>query len=363
MANYLITFLQALQLVALGPCLFVIFFLMVTSRNWVRIIIPVGYFLCLACSFALPLLSLFHIEKTDGTFALFLIGETLIPAFCYLLILQFIYGKTPSIWYWFILALPIIGGGPFIYSAIHLDEFCIMNQYCLETDSMKRLYAIFSASLIFLLLLAHYASRGSDQLQQDPERSSKFWLIMALIMLSLQLMVVDLAALANMVKESSAIMIATLIRIAFIFLVLTSLFRVFGRTLEIAEERIPNFIPPGRKPLDMGPLIARLEAAMMEEKLYRHMGINREALAHKLAMPEHVLSRIINSHFDKNFSEYMNQFRVEEAKSRLQKEETPITTIAFEVGFNSIASFNRVFREMTGMSPSQFRAGKPMERA
>ncbi len=363
MANHLITFLQALQLVALGPCIFIIFFLMVTSRQWLRTFVPICYFLALSCSFALPLLSLFQIDSHNTVYGLVMFGESLIPAFCFLMILQFIHGRPPSVGYWFILALPIFGGGPFIYSSLRIDEFCILNEYCFATDSLKRLYSIFSAAMIFLLLLAHYAGHGSDKLHQAEDRSSKFWLIMALIMLSLQLMVVDLAALADMVREQNAVMIATIIRITFIFLVLTSLFKVFGRTLDIAEERLPTFIPAGRKPIDLKPMAERLEVAMKEQKLYREMGINREVLAAKLAMPEHVLSRIINSHFKKNFSEYLNEYRVEEAKLRLRNEDTAITTIAFEVGFNSIASFNRVFRDMTGSSPSHYRAENPIQRA
>jgi AraC-like DNA-binding protein len=47
---------------------------------------------------------------------------------------------------------------------------------------------------------------------------------------------------------------------------------------------------------------------------------------------------------------------VEEAKQRLSDEETAVTVIAFEVGFSSIASFNRVFKGLTGMSPSAYRS-------
>lgn len=358
MANHLITLLQAFQLVALGPCLFIIFFLLVTSRNLGSSVIPVLYFLALSCSFLLPLLSLFEIRESDNASIVLLFGESLIPAFCYLLILQFMYGKPPAIWYWLILSLPVVGGGPIIYSSIHLQEFCAFDQYCFESDPLKRLYNIFSAAFTFLLLLAHYSRSENMAFKADPLRSNKFWLIMAFIMLSLQIMVVDLAALANMVKESNAVLISTLIRITFIFLVLTSLFKVFDRSFLLAEDRIPTLINAGRKPMDLAPMIERLEKSMQEDKLYREMGITRETLASKLAMPEHQLSRIINHHFEKNFNEFINHYRVEEAKLRLKAEGTAITTIAFEVGFNSIASFNRVFKEITSTSPTEFRNGK-----
>ena len=73
---------------------------------------------------------------------------------------------------------------------------------------------------------------------------------------------------------------------------------------------------------------------------------------------EQTISRLINSHFKKSFTDLVNHYRVEEAKQRLLSEETAITVIAFEVGFNSIASFNRVFKEKVGSSPSEFRSAK-----
>lgn len=356
MANHLISLLQAFQLVALVPCIFVIFFLLVTSRNLKLSVIPILYFTALCCSFVLPLLVLFDINQLDNINIALLFGESLIPALCYLLILQFMYGKIPGAWYWLILCLPIIGGGPIIYSSIHLQEFCVMDEYCLESSSLKRLYNIFSAAMTFLLLLAHYSQSSTMAFKNDPLRSNKFWLIMAFIMLSLQIMVVDLAALAGMVKEGNAVLVSTLIRVTFIFLVLTSIFKIFGRSFELAEERIPTLMSAGRKPIDLDPLINRLEKSMREERLYREMSIARESLAARLSMPEHQLSRIINNHFKMNFNEYINHYRVEEAKMRLKTEKTAVTTIAFEVGFNSIASFNRVFKEMTSISPTEYRS-------
>jgi AraC-like DNA-binding protein len=97
---------------------------------------------------------------------------------------------------------------------------------------------------------------------------------------------------------------------------------------------------------------------LAQEKIYRTMELSREMLAKKLAVTENRLSRVINHYFSQNFNMLVNQYRIEEAKERLLREETAVTTIAFEVGFNSIPSFNRVFKQATGISPSEFRSKK-----
>jgi AraC-like DNA-binding protein len=64
-----------------------------------------------------------------------------------------------------------------------------------------------------------------------------------------------------------------------------------------------------------------------------------------------------------NFNDYVNQFRVGEVKKKLLQAEwahLTITGIAFESGFNSKASFQRIFKEQTGMSPSEFRKARPL---
>lgn len=69
----------------------------------------------------------------------------------------------------------------------------------------------------------------------------------------------------------------------------------------------------------------------------------------------HQVSQIINIRFQKNFSEVINSYRVEEAKNLLiQKPNYSIEGIAFEAGFGSKATFNRVFKKHTGLTPSEY---------
>lgn len=70
------------------------------------------------------------------------------------------------------------------------------------------------------------------------------------------------------------------------------------------------------------------------------------------------LSMIINRHFNLNFYEFVNGYRIEEAKKRLldpaNKSKT-ITDIYLEVGFNSKSVFNTFFKKLVGKTPSEYR--------
>ncbi|NNK88327.1 MAG: AraC family transcriptional regulator [Flavobacteriaceae bacterium] len=78
---------------------------------------------------------------------------------------------------------------------------------------------------------------------------------------------------------------------------------------------------------------------------------------HQLKVSPHTLSQLLNNHLHKSFSEYINEFRLNEAKKRLLDpayEEYTILAIAFESGFKSKSSFQRLFKKYTGYTPSSF---------
>jgi len=66
------------------------------------------------------------------------------------------------------------------------------------------------------------------------------------------------------------------------------------------------------------------------------------------------ISKTINQGLEQSFSEFINALRVEHAKEQLQKESSTIIDVALNSGFGSKASFNRVFKTLTGQTPSQF---------
>jgi YesN/AraC family two-component response regulator len=81
-------------------------------------------------------------------------------------------------------------------------------------------------------------------------------------------------------------------------------------------------------------------------------------LAEKLSVSTHILSQVLNEKLNQKFSDLINSSRVEEAKKILQKPggaQQKITSVAFEVGFNTQVAFYNAFKKYTNMTPAQYR--------
>lgn len=97
---------------------------------------------------------------------------------------------------------------------------------------------------------------------------------------------------------------------------------------------------------------------MEQEKPYLAPALTLDKLAAQLKMQPRILSHLINRHFDCNFFEFINSYRVEESKRMLAdpaSSEKNMLDIMYDVGFNSKATFNTLFKKKVGMTPSEYR--------
>ena len=101
-----------------------------------------------------------------------------------------------------------------------------------------------------------------------------------------------------------------------------------------------------------------LHQAMEKDHDYRDPELSLAKLSAKLAIPVKHLSQLINEQFELNFSDFVNRYRVAEAKRMLldpTSKNKKLLAVAFEVGFNSKSVFNSAFKKFSGVSPSEFR--------
>ena len=99
---------------------------------------------------------------------------------------------------------------------------------------------------------------------------------------------------------------------------------------------------------------------LMQDGFYTEAQLTIKVLASKLSMPEHQLRELINKHLDfRNFSDFLNSYRLPNACAQLSDVANirkPILTIALELGYGSIATFNRAFKLKTGKTPKEYRS-------
>ncbi len=101
----------------------------------------------------------------------------------------------------------------------------------------------------------------------------------------------------------------------------------------------------------------RLTEVMEAQKPYLEPKLSLSTLAEYLDISPNHLSQVINQYEEKNFYDYVNEYRVKEFKKRALKPENNnynILAIAYDSGFNSKSSFNQVFKKMVGRTPSQY---------
>ena len=126
-----------------------------------------------------------------------------------------------------------------------------------------------------------------------------------------------------------------------------------------AEDTTPQTNPaPKRTPTDE-PQQHHIEAvtrAIEQDEIYLDPEITLDQLASKIACTPRQVSRVINHHYQQNFFEFINFYRVERAKKLLITQPTlPMLEVMDQAGFSSKSAFNRFFKKYTQMTPTQFR--------
>lgn len=105
-------------------------------------------------------------------------------------------------------------------------------------------------------------------------------------------------------------------------------------------------------------ILSGLDRLMSEEKLYLNSSLNLGDVAQKLSVVPRYLSQVINELRGQNFYDFVNSYRIEEAKKVLSDPayiEEKILSVLYECGFNSKSVFNTVFKKYTGLTPSMYR--------
>ncbi len=118
-------------------------------------------------------------------------------------------------------------------------------------------------------------------------------------------------------------------------------------------------LPPAPKTItsDDEQLVDRIKAFMDEEKPYLEPTIKLADLAEMLQLPRHELSRLLNHGFGQSFFDFINSYRIRDfiaLRNDPRESGKSILQLAYQVGFNSKSAFNRAFRKMTGVSPSDY---------
>ena len=329
---------EILSLVGLAQCVYVLVYMLFRAGSFSYAVIPGAYFLILGAAFL-----------SDASRRL--IGE----AFPYYHLLQWVcwFGAIPIATLMIFQIAQITRLPPFkdYFVLLLLPLALFWGSLFHDPDFLDSTGMIAGALSLLTVWMRRDLLDDLHILQSGRER---FWLILSLIVLHTAFLGVMLMYVSGWVSGQEMILLRTLLGIAFVYIAATSLFRIYPQTIRPEKKR--DGTDNATLSDEELAIALKIEKLFAYEKLYQEPTFGRAELARELNLGEATLSRIINLHFAKTLPQILSEYRVKDAQKLLKETDVPVQEVFEESGFNSMTTFNRVFKELTGVSPKEYRA-------
>ena len=344
------TLSEIIAFIGIAQCLYILVYFSFRVKYLARAAIPAFYFIILALALMSDIAERFIATGFEPYFIIQSFLWFLGPPLSYLLIIQVAQvTRVPDVKHFNMLTiLPLLFIAAFGLN--QTDSFCESLQSCQMLNSYLTLAGL-AAGLVSMLSI--WLQRGflDNVSHQSVMGTERYWLIISLIIVNVIFLGVMLLSLAPNISYDVIKMIRAILGLGFVYIASSSLFRIYPRAVNLSSDKQDNK-ELSDKDVDIA---LQIEKLLNLDKLYHETNFSRKDMAREIGISEAHLSKIINVHFGKSFPQLMNERRIEDAKRLLMQTNEPVKIIASEVGFNSLATFNRVFKDITDLSPTQYR--------
>lgn len=218
-------------------------------------------------------------------------------------------------------------------------------------------------NIIFSILAFFKFKNATTVVKLNPSEKLQFrWiriLLSGFIFLQIGILINSFAGLFNLDDFETTLKFDTLLIVIFFFMFTYSIMRfpVFVFTGDF--EDLPKLTKKKYAKSSLNhslELYEEITTLVVKDKLYRDFDLRLNTIAEKLGKSIHHISQAINQNAKMSFPEYINRFRIEEAKRKLlETKSPPINSILLDVGFNSKAAFYKAFKKVTSQTPSEFK--------
>ncbi len=341
---------EVLSLIGVIQCVYILVYISFRAGSILRIVLPFLYFFVLGTAFFIDLARRHISEISQYYDILSWSAWTLgLPLSALLIIQMSQIRKLPPLVDWLIiLVVPVSYIVSRVISA-YLNEDCRYNVICLDFMIWLNITGVIAGAASLLLIWVH-RNLFSDILQQKAGKE-RYWLILSLIIVNIAFLALMIVYSAGYNSSFDETLLRTILGLSFVYLVSTSLFRIYPVALFM-----PYQVNVDQEfTIEEKQLAEKIESLLKLEKIYHEPTYSRSDLAHELNVAESMVSKVINIHFKKSFPQLLNEYRVEDSKRLLLETDASIKIVSQEVGFNSLPSFNRVFKDLVGQSPSSYR--------
>ncbi len=342
---------EILSLIGVTQCVYLLVYMLLRAGRLSSTGVPVAYFfvMCLAflSDFASRYLSPLVPYYDYIPWFLWFSG----PPLSVLLIIQVgnLAQPPPLKHYWVLALVPLA----FAVSWLVAGRHCASGHAtCAEMNSWMGVTGIIAGSISLLAIWGWRMHGIFETVAAEKGGKPRYWLMLALVFLNVFFLGAMLLAAQGVTEPWKMTMIRTVTGLGFVYLAGTSLFRIYPLGVRVTPPRASDLSPAEKD------VAAKIETLLSLDKVYQESAYSRADLARECGVSEAVLSKVINLHFQKSFPRIMNERRVADAIRLLEETNMPLQVIAADTGFNSLAGFGRVFREVTGLSPTQYREKK-----
>lgn len=234
---------------------------------------------------------------------------------------------------------------------LYFPEYQFLVSFWLDVVMLISLIAYHAYSI---WLIYRHAKKNHESLWNLSDRSLR-WLIRTLALFSVMLVMVAFFSFTAE-DDMGDIYIAT--SCSFIFYGLTFYLIAHLQESETTKDQKKKY---ERSVLDeamTADIRQKLENCIRTDQPYLNSELTMPSLADQLNVSVHHLSQVINEQYGLNFSDFINQYRIEEMKVKLtdsRHQHIKIEQLAFDTGFNSKSTFQAVFKKFTALTPSQYK--------
>lgn len=344
------TILELVALLGLAHALWLLVYMVLRAGQIRYVSLALACFSTLAVAF----LADFGARYLTGI-ELYPLGQDFIwhslPVFSALLCIQIVRidGLPEARYFLIFLLLPLMALGAWLLSG--LVDKCTFFAACdvsIRRQALDIIGIVVGGISLLTVWLDH---RRLDGLVKEKSfKSDRYWLILALVFINCAQLFLTLSFVSGLVGRDEYLLIRDILGCGLVYLASSSLFRIYPQALKVTPKNINKLTDQEVS------LITKIEELLTLQKVYQESGYSRSDLARELSTSEATVTRAVNAHYNKSVTQLINQRRVEDAMRLLKETEAPISVVAEQVGFSSLPSFNRVFKDITGLSPSEYRA-------
>lgn len=332
-------FSDVLALLGLVQSVYLIVYILFRAGHVRNVIVPAMCFIVLALSFTVD----FAVPRFKEWEHAELIRNCLwisLPAFSALLIGQVAdFGRFPTRAYWMTLLLPALAAG-------------IGYGFLKSQDAVMTLGSI-SGCLCFLVLWA--GRRSFADLRDDKfTKNERYWLIVSFVVMNILIIFSTLLNVSGYIATPDFILIRDVLGIGMAYLASTSLLRIYPQSVKLVDKvKVDKVLSK-----EDDEIVAKIKNLLELDKVYQEANFSRADLARELNISEANVSRIVSVHFEKSLPQVINELRIRDSLQLLLQTDAGIAVIAEQVGFASLPTFNRVFKDVMNTSPSEYRQKK-----